>query len=90
MLALSEIGWWQMKRFSFTEHPASVGETYGEHFRVASSFGVAMLVGGAACLVHGVLPFLFTRTGSMTVARLHDRMVTNRTRAPAPQGRGVA
>ena len=26
----------------FTEHPASVGETYGEHFRVASHFAKEM------------------------------------------------
>ncbi|MDE2516656.1 MAG: hypothetical protein KGL12_11570 [Rhodospirillales bacterium] len=69
-------------RVSFTEHPASVGESYVEHLRVASSFGGAMLLGGVACLLHGLLPFLFTRTGSTTVARLYQRMVTNRTAKP--------
>lgn len=69
-----------MQRLSFTTHPASVGETYTEHFRSAAFFGFSMLLGGAACLVHGVLPFLFTRTGSGTIARLHDRMVVNRMR----------
>ncbi len=73
-----------MARVSFTEHPASVGETYGEHFRVASSFGWSMLTGGAACLVHAVFPFLCTRTGSSTVARLHTRMVTHRVTKPVP------
>ncbi len=70
-----------MRRWSFTEHPASVGETYRQHLCVASGFGVSMLLGGAACLVHGLFPFLFTRTGSATVARLYTRMVTNRTAA---------
>lgn len=69
-----------MRRLSFTEHPVSVGETYGEHFRAASGFGIAMLVGGAACLVHALLPFLFTSTGSTTIAHLHDHMITNRDR----------
>lgn len=68
---------------SFTQHPHEVGETYGEHFVVAGSFGLAMILGGLACLVHGVLPFLCTTTGSRTVRRLHDRMVTNRVRANA-------
>ena len=68
---------------SFTDHPHAVGETYGEHFTVASSFGVAMLLGGMACLVHAVLPFLCTSTGSRTIRTLHDRMVTNRTTPPA-------
>jgi hypothetical protein len=68
---------------SFTEHPHAVGESYGEHFVVAGSFGVAMLLGGMACLVHAVLPFLCTSTGSRTIRGLHDRMVVNRVAAPA-------
>jgi hypothetical protein len=67
---------------SFTKHPTAVGESYGEHFTVATSFGSAMILGGLACMVHGVLPFLFTSTGSQTVKRLHERMVVSRHRAP--------
>jgi len=63
----------------FTDHPRSVGETYGEHFLFASSFGVRMVAGGLACFVHGFLPFLFVRTGSKTVLALHDRMTGART-----------
>jgi hypothetical protein len=62
----------------FRDHPASVGETYAEHMAVATGFGMRMVLGGLACLVHGVLPFLFTRTGSNTIHALHDRMVVNR------------
>lgn len=71
-----------MFRDLFTEHPASVDETYTEHMAMASSFGLRMLLGGLACLVHAVLPFLFARTGSGIIARLNDEMVTNRRRAP--------
>jgi hypothetical protein len=42
-----------------------------------------MIGGGIACLVHGVLPFLFTTAGSRTIGVLHDRMITNRRRRPA-------
>jgi hypothetical protein len=70
---------------SFTKHPSSVGESYGEHFAVASSFGGAMILGGLACLVHAALPFLFTRTGSQTIARLHERMVSSRRRGPVAE-----
>lgn len=70
---------------SFTEHPHKVGETYGEHFMVATRFGTAMLAGGLACMVHAVLPFLCTSTGSQTVKRLHDRMVVNRVRTATAQ-----
>ncbi|MGJ3261597.1 MAG: DUF6356 family protein [Salinarimonas sp.] len=68
------------RRLSFTDHPASVGESYLEHMGVAFSFGGRMLVAGLACLAHGVFPFLFTKTGSRTVVELHDRMVANRVR----------
>jgi hypothetical protein len=54
-----------------TAHPASVGETYLQHLAFASRFGGSMLVGGLACLVHGVLPFLCTSSGSRRVRALH-------------------
>lgn len=72
-----------MSRVSFTEHPASVGENYAEHFAMSWGFGLAMLRGGLACLVHGIFPFLCTSTGSGTIRALHERMVTHRVRAPA-------
>lgn len=68
----------------FTEHPASVGESYGEHLVMASGFGIRMILGGFACLLHGLLPFLFVRTGSAQIAQLHDTMVANRRRKPMP------
>lgn len=68
---------------SFTRHPHDVGESYTEHFGVAMSFAGPMILGGLACAVHAVLPFLCTSTGSGTVRRLHDRMVVNR-RAAQP------
>jgi hypothetical protein len=68
---------------AFTRHPQSVGETYGEHMRVAASFGTPMLLGALACYVHALLPFLFERTASSMIARLHDRMVVSRRRRPA-------
>lgn len=64
----------------FQEHPGSVGETYGQHLVHAAGFGIAMIGGGMACLVHAILPFLFVRTGSATIDRLHDRMIVNRHR----------
>ena len=64
----------------FVEHPRSVGETYFEHLRAASSFGVSMVVGGLGCLVHALLPNLFATTGSRTVRGLYERMVVARVR----------
>lgn len=73
---------------SFTEHPASVGESYLEHMGVAFSFGGRLLAAGLACLLHGIFPFLFTRTGSRTIIALHQEMVEKRVRhggAPTAQ-----
>jgi hypothetical protein len=67
----------------FTEHPASVNESYWQHFWHATTFGMKMMVGGAACVVHACLPFIFVRTASQVVARLYLRMVVNRA-APVP------
>jgi hypothetical protein len=58
----------------FTKHPGDVGESYVEHFGKATGFGLAMIAGGLACLVHGFLPFLFERTGSETVRRLNGTL----------------
>ncbi len=70
-------------RTLFTDHPASVGESYGEHLVQATGFGVRMVLGGLACIFHGLLPFLFVKTGSTQVVKLHGRMVTGRTK-PQP------
>lgn len=68
----------------FIAHPTSVGESYGEHFRHALAFSAAMFVGAAACLVHALIPSMCQRTGSGIIARLHDRMVINRTTTRQP------
>jgi len=58
----------------FTQHPSDLGESYAAHFINASAFGLRMLTGGAAVLVHAIFPFLFVKTGSHTMATLHRRM----------------
>lgn len=57
----------------FKAHPASVDETYLEHMAFASRFALALLAAAAAAAIHAFLPFLFERTASRIVARLHAR-----------------
>lgn len=64
----------------FTEHPRSVGESYLDHMAVAFGFGGRLVAAGIACLLHGIFPFLFAKTGSETVGDLHGRMVIHRDR----------
>ena len=68
----------------FTEHPASVNETYFEHLRAALSFTAKMSVATIACLVHAFLPFLCVKTGSEKITELHCRMVKNRKQHDSP------
>jgi hypothetical protein len=69
----------------FTEHPASVDETWAEHCGMAWSFGFRLLGASLACFLHGLFPFLFTTTGSSAIRELHQRMVENRRTTPARQ-----
>tara|TARA_R110000787_G_scaffold274979_1_gene383218 strand:- start:61600 stop:61851 length:252 start_codon:yes stop_codon:yes gene_type:complete len=57
----------------FTQHPASVGETYFEHFLMAGGFALSMFAAACVCLVHAILPFMFEKTGSRMVADLYQR-----------------
>jgi hypothetical protein len=68
---------------SFTRHPRSVGESYGQHMGVAWRFGFTLIGAGLACLVHGLLPFAFERTGSRTVRALNERLTNRNARADA-------
>lgn len=62
----------------FTRHLEDVGESYAQHLRHASGFALAMFGGAIVCLIHGLMPFLFEKTGSRCITRLHDRMLVNR------------
>jgi hypothetical protein len=62
-----------MKWF-FTDHSATVGESYGQHMRRALRSAVPP--GGAvvACTVHALVPALFETTASRTATRLNDEI----------------
>jgi len=68
----------------FLAHPRSVEENYFEHQSAALSFSAQLFAAAGACFVHAVIPGLFQHTGSTTIARLHERMVTKRGR-PDPE-----
>jgi hypothetical protein len=79
----------------FRRHPKTVGETYWQHLRFAARTGGAMVAGGGACMIHGVLPFLFVTVGSRTIRRLAHRIdrrqpVEAATALPAAQPRRSA
>jgi hypothetical protein len=62
----------------FTQHPNAVNESYWEHFCFALRFGLKMLGGGLAAVVHAVLPFLFVSTAG----RINDELQQMRQNSP--------
>lgn len=64
----------------FAPHLAAVGETYVQHLRMALGFGSRLVIAGLACIIHGLCPSLFQRTGSSAVETLHGEMVLTRGR----------
>ena len=66
----------------FTDHPHSLGMSWAGHATGAVRIGASMIGAGAACLVHAVVPGLFTETAGRTVIRLHDYMQKRRSAAP--------
>jgi hypothetical protein len=57
-----------MFRRLFLDHPATVGESYAEHFGVAGRFGLTMIKGGLGALVHAFVPALCKTRGSAVAA----------------------
>lgn len=64
----------------FLDHPASVGESYLQHLLMASTFALRLTLGAIACFLHGVFPFLCTKTGSGIITDLHESMVQHRSK----------
>ncbi len=60
----------------FTDHPKSVGETYLQHMKHASTYGFNMLFGGVACLLHAVFPFICKNTGSNVLLKMTHHFVS--------------
>jgi hypothetical protein len=74
----------------FTSHPDSVGESYLQHAVFAMSFGIRMFLGALACMLHGLFPFLFQRTGSRIVVELNQKLVTHRPATAASEDSAAA
>lgn len=69
----------------FTAHPRSLGMSWWGHGVGALKIGGSMIASGAACLVHAVVPGLFTETAGRTVVRLHGHMQERRAGAANPE-----
>jgi len=69
----------------FVDHPRSLGMSWFGHAVGAVKIGGEMLAAGVACMVHAIVPGLFTQTAGRTVERLHQHMVQRRAGAANPE-----
>ena len=68
----------------FAEHPRSLGMSWAEHGIGAAKIGGELIAVGAACLVHAVVPGLFTQTAGKTITRMHSEIVRRKAGAANP------
>ena len=60
----------------FTDHPASVNETYYKHMRVAFSFSIRLGFACLAAFIHSIFPFLFKTTASDMIKKLYAEITS--------------
>jgi len=58
----------------FTSHPRSIGESYLQHLIYAISTALSLSLTCGILVIHGLLPFLFTRTVSNRLYKVVDEM----------------
>ena len=56
----------------YQEHLNEVNETYLQHRWIAFKIGFTMLVTGVFCLIHGLVPGLFKKTGSNQISKMYE------------------
>ena len=59
------------------KHLNEVNETYFQHMLIAFKIGFTMLVTGVFCLIHGLIPSLFKKTGSNQIAKMFEMVSRN-------------
>jgi hypothetical protein len=69
----------------FFEHPRSLGMTWARHGVGAVGIGMRLIGAGAACLLHSVIPGVFTQTAGRTIARMYEHMERRRAGAANPE-----
>jgi hypothetical protein len=69
----------------FFEHPRSLGMSWAGHGVGAVAIGLRLVGAGLACLIHAVVPGVFTQTAGKTVIHMYDHMAQRKAAAPKPE-----
>ena len=67
----------------FVDHPASVGETYWQHWRHAGSMLVTLLGAACALFVHMWVPAAFPTTTSTMLGSMLERNASRQPSSPS-------
>ena len=59
------------------DHLNEVNETYLQHMAIAFKIGLTMLATGVFCLIHGLIPGLFKKTGSNQINKMYEIVSRN-------------
>lgn len=69
----------------FLNHPRSLGMTWAGHGVGAVGIGARLVVAGFACLVHALVPGVFTETAGRTVTDMYGHMKRRKAGASNPE-----
>ena len=69
----------------FLQHPRSLGMSWAGHGIGVIVIGGKLVGAGLACLVHAVVPGVFTQTAGRTVTHMYDHMTRRRAGASNPE-----
>ena len=68
----------------FTDHPRSIGMSWGEHGAGAARIALELLGAGLAAAIHAAVPGWFTQTAGRTVTLIHDHIQSRKAAAANP------
>ena len=69
----------------FLDHPRSLGMSWAGHGAGAVKIGGELIGAGLACMVHALVPALFTQTAGKTVTRIYDHIQQRKAGAQNPE-----
>jgi len=68
----------------FSEHPQSLGMSWGSHAVGAVGISLRLIGAGVACLIHAIVPVWFTQTAGKTVTEMYHDMARRKAGAANP------
>ena len=69
----------------FFEHPRSLGMSWAGHGVGAVAIGTKLVGAGLACLVHALVPGMFTQTAGKTITNMYEHMAQRKAGAANPE-----